>query len=138
MENTNVSTSTNSKKLILLVEDDPFLSNILMMKLQKEGLNVIHAIDGDDALTKLNEGDYEMVLLDLILPKKNGFEVLETMRQDVRFENTPVIIVSNLGQDSDMAKARSLGVIDYIVKERLSIDDLINKVKAEIPPEPSV
>ena len=131
MENT--VNPNQSKKLVLLVEDDPFLSNILMMKLQKEGLNVIHAIDGDDALTKLNEGDYEMVLLDLILPKKNGFEVLETMRRDSRFENTPVIIVSNLGQDSDMEKARSLGVIDYIVKERLSIDDLVNKVKAEIP-----
>lgn len=136
MENT--VTPNQNKKLVLLVEDDPFLSNILMMKLQKEGLNVIHAVDGDDALTKLNEGDYEMVLLDLILPKKNGFEVLETMRQDVRFENTPVIIVSNLGQDSDMEKARSLGVIDYIVKERLSIDDLVNKVKAEIPQEPNV
>lgn len=131
MENT--VNPNQSKKLVLLVEDDPFLSNILMMKLQKEGLNVIHAVDGDDALTKLNEGDYEMVLLDLILPKKNGFEVLETMRRDSRFENTPVIIVSNLGQDSDMEKARSLGVIDYIVKERLSIDDLVNKVKAEIP-----
>jgi len=131
MENT--VTADQNKKLVLLVEDDPFLSNILMMKLQKEGLNVIHAVDGDDALTKLNEGDYEMVLLDLILPKKNGFEVLETMRRDSRFENTPVIIVSNLGQDSDMEKARSLGVIDYIVKERLSIDDLVNKVKSEIP-----
>jgi DNA-binding response OmpR family regulator len=131
MENT--VNPNQSKKLVLLVEDDPFLSNILMMKLQKEGLNVIHAVDGDDALTKLNEGDYEMVLLDLILPKKNGFEVLETMRRDSRFENTPVIIVSNLGQDSDMEKARSLGVIDYIVKERLSIDDLVNKVKSEIP-----
>jgi len=131
MENT--VTVDQNKKLVLLVEDDPFLSNILMMKLQKEGLNVIHAVDGDDALTKLNEGDYEMVLLDLILPKKNGFEVLETMRRDSRFENTPVIIVSNLGQDSDMEKARSLGVIDYIVKERLSIDDLVNKVKSEIP-----
>ncbi|MFZ2414471.1 MAG: response regulator [Minisyncoccia bacterium] len=131
MENT--VNPNQSKKLVLLVEDDPFLSNILMMKLQKEGLNVIHAVDGDDALTKLNEGEYEMVLLDLILPKKNGFEVLETMRRDSRFENTPVIIVSNLGQDSDMEKARSLGVIDYIVKERLSIDDLVNKVKSEIP-----
>jgi two-component system response regulator VicR len=131
MENT--VTPNPNQKLVLLVEDDPFLSNILMMKLQKEGLNVIHAVDGDDALTKLNEGNYEMVLLDLILPKKNGFEVLEAMRKDSRFENTPVIIVSNLGQDSDMEKARSLGVIDYIVKERLSIDDLVAKVKAEIP-----
>lgn len=133
MENTVLP--DQNKKLVLLVEDDPFLSNILMMKLQKEGLNVIHAVDGDDALTKLNEGDYEMVLLDLILPKKNGFEVLETMRQDSRFENTPVIIVSNLGQDSDMEKARSLGVIDYIVKERLSIDELVNKVKSQLPSE---
>lgn len=133
MENT--ASPNQNQKLVLLVEDDPFLSNILMMKLQKEGLNVVHAVDGDDALTKLNEGDYEMVLLDLILPKKNGFEVLETMRQDTRFENTPVIIVSNLGQDSDIEKARSLGVIDYIVKERLSIDELVNKVKAELPSE---
>jgi len=58
MENT--ASPNQNQKLVLLVEDDPFLSNILMMKLQKEGLNVVHAVDGDDALTKLNEGDYEI------------------------------------------------------------------------------
>jgi len=73
-----------------------------------------------------------LILLDLILPKKNGFEVLEIIRQDPLLEKIPVIIVSNLGQPSDIDRGKSLGVIDYFVKARLSIDELVNKVKSEV------
>ncbi|WP_456327755.1 response regulator [Archaeoglobus sp.] len=122
------------KKTILLVEDDPFLSSLLQLKLQKENFKVIRAADGDEAINLLTKQGLkpDLMLLDLILPKKNGFEVLETIRQDPSVEKLPVIIISNLGQPSDIERGKSLGVIDYFVKARLSIDDLVKKVEAEV------
>jgi DNA-binding response OmpR family regulator len=124
----------NDKPTVLLVEDDPFLSSILQLKLDKENFKTIRAADGEEALNLLTEGGIkpDAVLLDLILPKKNGFEVLETIRQDPTLEKLPVIIISNLGQPSDIERGKSLGVIDYFVKAKLSVDELVNKVKEEI------
>lgn len=124
----------NNKPIILLVEDDPFLSSVLRMKLEKESFKVIRAADGDEALNFLIEQGVkpDLILLDLILPKKNGFEVLETIRQDPLLEKLPVIIISNLGQPSDIERGKALGVIEYFVKARLSIEELVNKVKKEV------
>ena len=124
----------NNKPTILLVEDDPFLSSILQLKLDKENFKTIRAADGEEALNLLTEQGIrpDLILLDLILPKKNGFEVLETIRQDPTLEKLPVIIISNLGQPSDIDRGKALGVIDYFVKAKLSVDELVNKVKEEI------
>jgi DNA-binding response OmpR family regulator len=124
----------NDKPTILLVEDDPFLSSILQLKLDKENFKTIRAADGEEALNLLIEQGIkpDAILLDLILPKKNGFEVLETIRQDPTLEKLPVIIISNLGQPSDIDRGKALGVIDYFVKAKLSVDELVNKVKEEI------
>ena len=129
----------NDKPTILLVEDDPFLSSILQLKLDKENFKTIRAADGEEALNLLIEQGIkpDVILLDLILPKKNGFEVLETIRQDPTLEKLPVIIISNLGQPSDIDRGKSLGVIDYFVKARLSIEELVNKVKEEIKSTPT-
>ena len=123
----------NDKPTILLIEDDPFLSSVLRMKLEKESFKVIRASDGDEALNFLTEQGVkpDLILLDLILPKKNGFEVLETIRQDPLLEKLPVIIISNLGQPSDIERGKALGVIDYFIKARLSVEELVNKVKKE-------
>ncbi len=123
----------NNKPTILLIEDDPFLSSVLRMKLEKESFKVIRAADGDEALNFLTEQGVkpDLILLDLILPKKNGFEVLETIRQDPLLEKLPVIIISNLGQPSDIERGKALGVIDYFIKARLSVEELVNKVKKE-------
>jgi len=124
----------NNKPTILLVEDDPFLSSILQLKLDKENFKTIRAADGEEALNLLTEQGIrpDLILLDLILPKKNGFEVLETIRQDPTLEKLPVVIISNLGQPSDIDRGKALGVIDYFVKAKLSVDELVNKVKEEI------
>jgi DNA-binding response OmpR family regulator len=124
----------DEKPTILLVEDDPFLSSILQLKLDKENFKTIRAADGEEALNLLIEQGIkpDAILLDLILPKKNGFEVLETIRQDPTLEKLPVIIISNLGQPSDIDRGKALGVIDYFVKAKLSVDELVNKVKEEI------
>ncbi|MDD4819153.1 MAG: response regulator, partial [Candidatus Colwellbacteria bacterium] len=100
-------------KNVLLVEDDKFLSTLLKNRLEKEGLNVMYAQDGEKALEILRSGEkLDLVLLDVILPKKNGFEVLEEMQQDPRFKDVPTIIISNLGQDSDVARGKDLGAIE--------------------------
>jgi CheY-like chemotaxis protein len=123
----------NNKPTILLIEDDPFLSSVLRLKLEKESFKVVRAADGDEALDFLTEQGVkpDLILLDLILPKKNGFEVLETIRQDPLLEKLPVIIISNLGQPSDIERGKALGIIDYFVKARLSVEELVTKIKQE-------
>jgi len=127
-------TMNNNKTIVLLVEDDPFLSSILQLKLEKESFQVVRAGDGEEALNLLIEQRVkpDLVLLDLILPKKNGFEVLENIRQDPLLEKLPIIIISNLGQPSDIDRGKALGIIDYFVKARLSIDELVKRVKEEV------
>jgi DNA-binding response OmpR family regulator len=119
--------------LIFLVEDDPFLSSVLQLKLTKEGFKVIRASDGEEAINMLIDQGLkpDLILLDLILPKRNGFEVLETIRQEPMLEKLPVIVISNLGQPSDVERGKSLGVIDYYVKAKFSVDELVQKIKDE-------
>jgi two-component system alkaline phosphatase synthesis response regulator PhoP len=120
---------TDSSKTVLLVEDDRFLSSLLKNRLTKEGVNVLYAEDGEVALQILRGQKVDLVLLDIILPKKSGFEVLEEIQQNPLLKNGPVIIISNLGQEGDMARGKELGAIEYFVKAQTSIDDLVKKIK---------
>lgn len=123
----------NNNGVIFLVEDEPFLASVLQLKLTKEGFKVIRASDGEEAINMLIDQGLkpDLILLDLILPKRNGFEVLETIRQEPILEKIPVIVISNLGQPSDIERGKSLGVIDYYVKAKFSIDELIQKIKED-------
>ena len=114
---------------ILLVEDDQFLSNLLKVRLQRENMEVILAQDGEEALKRLADSRPTLILLDLILPKKSGFEVLEKISTDPQLKDMPVIIISNLGQTSDIQRGKELGAVEYFVKAKISIDDLILKIK---------
>ena len=116
-------------KKILLVEDDKFLRTILEKRLKGENLEVDLAIDGEEATNKLLRSSYDLILLDIILPKKNGFEVLQDIHKDPNLAKIPVIILSNLGQDEDIARSRALGVLHYFVKASTSIDQLIENIK---------
>jgi CheY-like chemotaxis protein len=89
-------------------------------------------MDGEEAFNMLESVSPDLILLDLILPKRNGFEFLEMLRNDPRFNKTPVIITSNLGQDTDVERGKTFGVIEYIIKNKLSIDELVNKVSTEV------
>ena len=117
------------KQRILLVEDEPLLANLLRQRLEKEGFLVTEASDGEVALRLLREQSFQLLLLDIILPKISGFELLETMRADPELERVPTIIISNLGQDSDIAKGQSLGAVAYFVKAKISIDELVQEVR---------
>ena len=118
-------------KTLLLVEDDPFLSSLLKNRLQKEGFEVILATDGEQALDLLKISNVNLILLDIILPKKTGFEVLEEIQNnpELRVKELPVIIISNLGQPQDIERGKKLGVIEYFIKAKISIDDLVNRIK---------
>jgi DNA-binding response OmpR family regulator len=117
------------KKKILIVEDDQFLHKILVMKVKAEGIEPISAYDGESALKKVKEMP-DLILLDLILPQMSGFEFLGEIRMDSsQFKNIPVIVLSNLGQDEDIERAKSLGAQDYLIKANFSIDEVIKKAK---------
>ena len=117
------------KKNILLVEDEPLLSNLLKQRLEKEGLEVVLAHDGEEALKILKTIKPNLILLDLILPKVSGFELMEILKADPQFEKAPIIIISNLGQENDILKGQSLGAIEYFVKAQVSIEELVEQVK---------
>lgn len=116
---------------ILLVEDDQFLSALLKTRLEKEKYEVILAHDGPEALQLLRANKPDLILLDIILPGKSGFDVLEEIHTDPQLrdkKDIPVVIISNLGQESDIERGQEFGVMDYFVKARISIDELVQKV----------
>lgn len=114
---------------ILIIEDDHFLSSILKSRLEKDGFTVLQAFDGDEGLVLLKTARPDVILLDIIMPKVSGFEVLEALSSDPELSRIPIVIASNLGQDSDIEKARTLGARDYYVKVRTSLEDLAKMVK---------
>ncbi len=114
---------------VLLVEDDDDLRNLMIHKLSKEGLAVEGVSNGKDAFEKLNQQQPKVILLDLILPDINGFEILENLKKDEKTKNIPVVILSNLGQKSDVDKCLGLGANDYIVKSDFTPKDVIVKIE---------
>lgn len=114
-------------KKVLIVEDDAALSNILQLKLTSEGFAVTNAYDGEAGLKAIQEGSFDVILLDLIMPKMNGFAVLEEVKK--HNISTPIIVCSNLGQDEDIKKAKEFGVKDYYIKSEMSLNDVVELIK---------
>lgn len=117
-------------KKILLAEDDEFLSSLIKNRLEREHFNVKVAMTGDAVVGMVKEFQPDLVLLDIIMPGKLGFEILEEMQKDPKLNKLPFMVMSNLGQDSDIARAKELGAVDYFVKARIMIDDLIGRIAA--------
>lgn len=116
-------------KTVLLVEDDMFLSQLLSTRLQRAGVNVVKARDGDEAIKTLETICPDIILLDIILPRRSGFEVMEEIQSNPLLQKAPIVVISNLGQESDVARGRQLGAVGYYVKAKTSIEDLITKIK---------
>lgn len=119
---------TKQNKKILLVEDDMFLSKIMEERLQDEGWDVNLAGNGEEGLQKAKSYLPHLILLDMILPKMNGFEVLEALKKDKIAKDIPVIVISNLGQDEDIKNAKKMGAVDYLVKSNFSMKAIIEKI----------
>ncbi len=115
---------------ILVVEDDKFLRELICRKLIKEGYDVHEAIDGEDGLKKAKEVIPDLVLLDLILPGIDGFEVLARIKENPKTSILPIVILSNLGQKDEVEKGLKLGAIDFLIKAHFTPEEIVEKIRA--------
>ena len=119
-------------KKILLVEDEEIMIGLLQRKLENEGYEVDVARDGVEGLEKMKEAKPDLILLDIIMPRMGGFEVLEKMKDDPDLKKIPVIVISNSGQPVELGRVRKLGVKDWLIKTEFDPQEVIDKVKKQI------
>jgi len=119
-------------KKILIMEDERILRELLEKKLQEKNYEVITASDGEEGFMKLKNEKPDLILLDIIMPKMSGFEVLEKTQKDAQMSKIPVIIVSNSGQPVEISRAIELGVKDYLIKTEFDPQEVIQKVQKQI------
>ena len=119
----------DDKKKILIIEDDKFILKLYSDKLVREGVNVSMAITGEEGLSKVVQEKPDLVLLDIILPQKNGFEILSALKLNPGLRHIPVVVLTNLGQESDIKTGMDLGAADYLVKTDFSITKLPEVVR---------
>ncbi|MEP7167127.1 MAG: response regulator [Candidatus Woesebacteria bacterium] len=117
---------------ILVVEDDKFLSNAYKVKFTKAGFEVLIASDGNEALLVMQSQIPDLILLDLVMPAMDGFAVLAKLKVDQKLNGIPVIVASNLGQKEDIEKALAMGATDFIIKSDVSLDEIVEKIKAKL------
>lgn len=115
-------------KKILLIEDEELIIKLLQKKLISDGYDVSVAIDGEEGLETAKKLKPDLILLDIIMPKKNGFEVLEEMNKDPEMQKIPVIIVSNSGQPMELDRAQRLGVKDWLIKTEFDPKEVLVKI----------
>lgn len=117
----------------MFIEDDDFLSEMLVRKFNKEGFNTSLFKTASEALTSLQSNheseNVDLILLDIILPGMDGFEFLKKVKSDPKLSSVPIIMLSNLGEDAEIRRAKELGAKDYIVKAHFSLEDIANKIK---------
>ena len=116
-------------KKILIIEDDKFLRELIAQKLVKEGYDIAEAVDGEKGIKAVGEEKPDLVLLDLVLPGIDGFEVLARIKGDSEIAQTPVIILSNLGQKDDIEKGLKMGAVDYLIKAHFTPAEIIEKIR---------
>lgn len=118
-----------SKPRILLVEDDAFLIRIYATKLELEGFDVLQAKDGEAGLEAAQKELPDIILLDILMPKLDGFQVLEALKKDAKTKKIPVVLLSNLGQKDDVERGRALGATDYLIKAHFVPSETVQKIK---------
>ncbi|MDD3102329.1 MAG: response regulator [Patescibacteria group bacterium] len=123
---------TETIKKILIAEDEPDMRGILASMIESAGYNVVQAEDGERALNLAIKEKPDLILLDLSMPKMNGFEVLEKLKYDPVGSTIPVVILSNLGQDKEVVKGKSLGAVDYLIKSNVHLTDILDKISKYI------
>ena len=114
---------------ILIIEDDNFLLSLIVEKFIQLGFDAEASTDGEDGLNKILNNKYDLVLLDMILPKMDGFKILEEIKKNESLKKMPIIVASNLYDKNDIDKAFSLGAADYIIKAYNSPENIVDRVK---------
>lgn len=115
---------------ILLVEDDVFLAGIYQKKFELEGFKITVAGDGEKGLADAKKKIPDLVLLDILLPKLDGFAVLDQLKADAATKNVPIILLTNLGQKDDVEKGLKAGAVDYLIKAHFKPSEVVDKVRA--------
>jgi len=115
-------------KNILIIEDDDFFRELVKKKLVSLKFEVIEAIDGEKGVVAIKEKKPDLVLLDLLLPNVDGFEVLSKIKSDSNVSSIPIIVLSNLGQQEDIERALKLGANDFLIKSQFDIDQVVGKI----------
>lgn len=126
------NTAAIQGKRILLVEDDDALAGVYLVRLQAEGFDVRRVSNGEDALAAAISYKPDLVLLDVMMPKVSGFDVLDILRNTPETANLKIIILTALSQESDKQRAIKLGVDDYLVKSQVVITDVIDRIKQHL------
>lgn len=121
-----METLTNKK--IMIIEDDDFLRSLAVTKLQSSGFDTESSSNGQDGLSKLQASVPDLLILDLMLPVMNGFDVLRSIRNDQNLKNLPVIVFSNMGEEKDIKMCLDLGITDYMIKSNFTLDELVEKI----------
>lgn len=119
-------------KRILIVEDEELIAELVQRKLQDEGYYVFVAKDGEDALKQIKEKRPDLILLDIVLPRLNGFDVLAELEKDEELKLIPVIIISNSGEPEEIERAKAAGVRDWLVKTDFDPKEVVEKVQRQI------
>lgn len=120
------------KPRILYVEDDQGLAAVYAARLKIEGFDVMQAYDGESAVATAPQFKPDLILMDIMMPKLNGYQALEKFRQMPETAGTKVILMSALGQPEDIEKARTLGANDFIVKSQVLIEDILARIRAQL------
>jgi two-component system phosphate regulon response regulator PhoB len=122
----------NGQKRILLVEDDDALANVYLIRLQAEGFDVHRVSNGEDALATALKYHPDLVLLDIMMPKVSGFDVLDILRNTPETSHVKIMMLTALGQESDIERAKALGVNDYLVKSQVVIADVVGRIRKQL------
>jgi two-component system phosphate regulon response regulator PhoB/two-component system alkaline phosphatase synthesis response regulator PhoP len=117
------------KKRILIIEDDEHVSKVYEMKFSKEGYNTVLVVNGERAVEKVTSEKPDLIILDLMVPKKDGFAILEEIKKNPSTASIPVLVLSNLGGKGDQERALGLGANDYMIKVENSMQDVIERAK---------
>lgn len=120
----------NMKKTILIVEDDDFFRDLLHKKIISLDYTVLEAPDGEKGVELAKSKKPDLIILDLLLPSIDGFEVLSKVKENSATSSTPVIILSNLGQQEDIERGLKLGATDFLIKSQFDIDSIADKIKS--------
>jgi len=125
----NLKEDTNKKPSILLVEDDPLLVTMYKTKFTHEGFDILIANDGQTGLKMAMEEEVDLILLDIMMPRLSGIDLLEALRNTPKGKKIPVIIATNLSGEEDKQKAQKLGVNDYLIKVNITPTELVSKIR---------
>jgi len=125
-------TEEKTNKKILMIEDERIIVDLLKRKLEKEGYQVSVGRDGVEGLEKMRKDKPELILLDIVMPRMGGLEVMEKMRDDDELKDIPIVVISNSGQPIELDRAKKLGAKDWLVKTEFDPQEVIRKVKKQI------